>query len=47
MFSFLSVEDKWKILLDGPWHFNKALIVFKEPGEVGDIEKFQSRQADL
>lgn len=30
VFSFANVQSKRKILLDGPWHFNKTLIIFRE-----------------
>lgn len=40
VFSFPNVQDKKQILNDGPWHFNKSLIVFAEPGmiELSKIE---------
>lgn len=32
------------ILQGGPWHFNKALMVFTEPSGMEDIKKKQSFQ---
>lgn len=30
VFYFSNIQSKGRILLDGPWHFNRALIVFEE-----------------
>lgn len=37
MFKFSFEEDKRRIMAGGPWHFNRALIVLKEPSGIGDV----------
>ncbi|KAL9438498.1 hypothetical protein AB3S75_024216 [Citrus x aurantiifolia] len=37
MFKFNAEEDKKRIMAGGPWHFNRALIVLKEPSGIRDI----------
>lgn len=37
MFKFASEVDKRKVLLGGPWHFEWALIVLKEPSGIGEV----------
>lgn len=39
MFKFAMEVDKRRVLMNGPWHFNNALIVFIEPIGIGDISK--------
>lgn len=39
MFKFGTEIDKSHVLIGGPWHFNNALIVFKEPRGIGDRSK--------
>ncbi|KAL9408628.1 hypothetical protein AB3S75_047079 [Citrus x aurantiifolia] len=39
MFKFGSNEDKRRILMGGPWHFDRALTVLTEPSRIGDIKK--------
>ncbi|KAH9663933.1 CCHC-type domain-containing protein [Citrus sinensis] len=39
MFKFGSEVDKRSILVGGPWHFDRALIVLVEPVGIGDIKK--------
>ncbi|KAH9718254.1 CCHC-type domain-containing protein [Citrus sinensis] len=39
MFKFGSEMDKRSILVGGPWHFDRALIVLKEPAGIGDVKK--------
>lgn len=39
MFKFGAEVDKKRVLINGPWHFNNALIVFTEPVGIGDISK--------
>lgn len=38
LFKFASEEEKKRILMGGPWHFDKALIVLTEPVSIGDIK---------
>lgn len=39
LFKFASEADKRRILSGGPWHFECALIVLKEPSGIGEITK--------
>lgn len=39
MFKFGAEVDKKRVLINGPWHFNNAPIVFTEPVGIGDISK--------
>lgn len=39
MFKFGSSEDKRRISVGGPWHFDRALIVLTVPSGIGDIKK--------
>ncbi|KAL9443825.1 hypothetical protein AB3S75_017078 [Citrus x aurantiifolia] len=39
MFRFGSEADKRSIMVGGPWHFDRALIVLTEPAGIGDIKK--------
>lgn len=39
MFKFGSSEDKRRISVGGPWHFDRALIVLTVPSGIGDINK--------
>lgn len=39
MFKFGMEMDKTQVLMNGPWHFNNALIVFIELIGIGDIYK--------
>lgn len=39
MFKFASEADKRRVLSGGPWHFERALIVLKEPSGIGEITK--------
>ena len=39
MFKFGAEVDKKRVLINGPWHFNNAHIVFTEPVGIGDISK--------
>ncbi|XP_024045326.1 uncharacterized protein LOC127901390 [Citrus sinensis] len=37
MFKFYSEEDKRRVLMGGPWHFDRALIVLEEPKGIGNV----------
>lgn len=37
MFKFGSNDDKRRILVGGPWHFDRALILLTEPSGIGDM----------
>ncbi|KAL9427045.1 hypothetical protein AB3S75_033767 [Citrus x aurantiifolia] len=39
MFKFGTEADKRSILMGGPWHFDRALIVLTEPAGIGDVKK--------
>ncbi|KAL9444112.1 hypothetical protein AB3S75_017317 [Citrus x aurantiifolia] len=39
LFKFASEADKRRVLSGGPWHFERALIVLKEPSGIGEITK--------
>lgn len=39
IFKFGSEADKRSILVGGPWHFDRALIVLIEPVGIGDVKK--------
>ena len=39
LFKFALEADKRRVLIGGPWHFNKALIVLIEPVGIGNITK--------
>ncbi|KAK9178519.1 hypothetical protein WN943_027710 [Citrus x changshan-huyou] len=39
VFKFASEADKKRVLSRGPWHFERALIVLKEPSGIGEIAK--------
>ena len=39
MFKFGSKVDKRGIMVGGPWHFDRALIVLTEPAGIRDIKK--------
>ncbi|KAL9419304.1 hypothetical protein AB3S75_037127 [Citrus x aurantiifolia] len=39
MFKFGAEADKRSILMGGPWHFNRALIVLTEPVGIGDVKR--------
>lgn len=39
LFKFDTEEDKKRVLMGGPWHFDRALIVLTEPRGIGDIHK--------
>lgn len=39
LFMFDIEEDNKKVLMGGPWHFDRALIVLSEPSGVGDVQK--------
>lgn len=39
MFKFASESDKRRVLSRGPWHFERALIVLKEPSDIKEITK--------
>lgn len=39
LFKFGSKADKRKIMIGGPWHFDRALIVLKEPSGIGNMRK--------
>ncbi|KAH9728008.1 hypothetical protein KPL70_008866 [Citrus sinensis] len=38
MFKFASEEEKKRVLMGGPWHFDRALIVLTEPTGIEDIK---------
>ncbi|KAH9781767.1 CCHC-type domain-containing protein [Citrus sinensis] len=38
IFLFASEEEKKRVLMGGPWHFDRALIVLTEPTGIGDIK---------
>lgn len=46
VFHFPNVQTKRRILLDGPWHFNRALIVFEEPG-LEELRNLQFKFVDF
>ena len=39
LFRFGSEEEKKRMLMGGPWHFDRALIVLSEPNGVGNIKE--------
>ena len=39
MFKFGTEADKRSILMRGPWHFDRALIVLTEPAGISDVKK--------
>lgn len=39
LFMFDIEEDNKKVLMAGPWHFDRSLIVLSEPSGVGDVQK--------
>ena len=39
MFKFGSEADKRSIMVGGPWHFNRALMVLTEPVGIGEVKK--------
>lgn len=39
MFKFAFESDKRRVLSRGPWHFERALIVLKEPSDIKEIIK--------
>lgn len=45
IFQFNIVEDKRRILVRGPWHYDNLLIVIEEPKGVGDVEKMRFNKA--
>ncbi|KAH9703270.1 zinc knuckle protein [Citrus sinensis] len=38
LFKFASEEEKKRVLMGGPWHFDRALIVLTKPTGIGDIK---------
>ncbi|KAL9445503.1 hypothetical protein AB3S75_018492 [Citrus x aurantiifolia] len=38
LFKFATKEEKKMVLMGGPWHFDRALIVLAEPTGIGDIK---------
>ena len=38
MFKFVAEQDKKKVLIEGPWHFDNALIVIVKPMGIGSIK---------
>lgn len=47
MFKFGFEMDKRSVLVGGPWHFDRALIVVKEPAGIGDVNKLNFSQASF
>lgn len=47
MFKFGTEADKRSILMGGPWHFDRALIVLTEPARIGDVKKQKLNQASF
>ena len=39
MFKFASEDEKQRVMAGGLWHFDRVLIVLKEPSGIGDITK--------
>lgn len=39
MFKFASEDEKQRVMVGGLWHFDRVLIVLKEPSGIGDITK--------
>ena len=39
MFKFVVEADKRRVIMGGPWHFDRALIVLTEPRRIGEISK--------
>ena len=39
VFKFVVEQDKKRVLTEGPWHFDKALIVLVEPVGMGSIKR--------
>lgn len=39
LFKFDTEEDKRRVLMGGPYHFDRALIGLSEPSEMRDIQK--------
>lgn len=38
LFKFASEKEKKRVLIGGPWHFDRVLIVLFEPTRIGDIK---------
>lgn len=38
-FKFGLEADKQKVMAGGPWHFDRGLIMLKEPNEIGNMRK--------
>ncbi|KAK3204862.1 hypothetical protein Dsin_018908 [Dipteronia sinensis] len=47
MFYFRSMDDRNRIWLRGPWHFDKSLIVLEKPEGSGDISKLGFNKVDI
>lgn len=47
IFQFHSEIAKRRILLNGPWHFDKSLIVLVEPKGVGDVSQISFTNASF
>lgn len=47
MFKFTLEVDKKRVLLGGPWHFERALIILKEPSGIGEITKQSFTHSDF
>ncbi|KAL9437045.1 hypothetical protein AB3S75_022980 [Citrus x aurantiifolia] len=39
MFKFAAEADKRRVIMGGPWHFDRALIVLTKPRGIGEISK--------
>ena len=39
LFKFGLEADKQKVMAGGPWHFDRVLIVLKEPSGIGNMRK--------
>ena len=39
LFKFGLEEEKKRVLMGGPWHFDRALLVLTEPDGIGAIKK--------
>lgn len=44
VFTFLNANYKRRVIVDGPWHFNKSLIVFEELG-LGELRSLKFDRA--
>lgn len=39
LFRFATEEERKRVLMGGPWHFDRALLVLGEPIGIGDVKE--------